>query len=367
MNLRENFLNTINFKKAEKIPLMDFGYWASTIDRWHNEGLPMNIATEEQIEDYLGLDRGFEFCQVNGWNKGAWFRAYPLFEETVFEEDEETIVKNDVQGVKMRVYKKEHGIQHYLSYPVTDMDTFLEYAKRMNAKDAGRYSKEWYTYIQNKKQSTEPVGITLDGFLAWPREIVGVEELFVAYYEQPELIHAINSQHVEFQIEHINIIKEQIDIDYACFFEDMAYKTGSLISPAIFDEFMKPYYEKIVAHLKKCGVNNFLVDSDGNTLELCEKFIEVGMTGHYPLEIAAGSHPEVLREKYPNIALIGGIDKRALFGDKVDIDKELSKIPKLLEKGGYIPTIDHKVSPDVSFDNYKYYVDKKRELLEKYN
>ena len=48
----------------------------------------------------------------------------------------------------------------------------------------------------------------------------------------------------------------------------MASKNGMLISPSIFNEFMKPYYERLVGFLKDKGVKNIFVDSDGFIEEL---------------------------------------------------------------------------------------------------
>ncbi len=40
-----------------------------------------------------------------------------------------------------------------------------------------------------------------------------------------------------------------------------------------------------------------------------------------------------------------------------------AKIPPLLETGGYIPSIDHAVPPDVSYADFLYYLDLKLKLI----
>jgi len=40
----------------------------------------------------------------------------------------------------------------------------------------------------------------------------------------------------------------------------------------------------------------------------------------------------------------------------------MSKVPFLLEQGGYIPCVDHAVPPDVTFENYCYYINLMREV-----
>ena len=59
------------------------------------------------------------------------------------------------------------------------------------------------------------------------------------------------------------------------------------------------------------------------------------------------------------------MDKRVLAQDKKAIEKEvLSKLPYMVEKGGYIPTIDHAIPHDASFENYIYYRQLIRDVAE---
>ncbi len=78
----------------------------------------------------------------------------------------------------------------------------------------------------------------------------------------------------------------------------------------------------------------------------------------YPFEVQAGMDIRNVRKKYgKKLCILGGIDKMALAKDKKAIKKEvLSKVPKLLKEGGYIPLLDHCVPPEVSFENFKYFV-----------
>ncbi len=67
---------------------------------------------------------------------------------------------------------------------------------------------------------------------------------------------------------------------------------------------------------------------------------------------------EVRRKYGKSLGLIGGIDKRMLSKDKASIyDEVMSKVPFMIDSGGYIPTSDHAVPPDVSYENYLYYLE----------
>jgi uroporphyrinogen decarboxylase len=112
-------------------------------------------------------------------------------------------------------------------------------------------------------------------------------------------------------------------------------------------------------------VRHIWLDSDGNTEVLIPLFIEAGITYHWPLERAAGMDPLALREKYGHaLALGGGIDKHALLLGRRAIEEELYRhVPQLLEDGGYIPSIDHWIPPDVSYDSFMYYLEVKSKIL----
>jgi uroporphyrinogen decarboxylase len=64
------------------------------------------------------------------------------------------------------------------------------------------------------------------------------------------------------------------------------------------------------------------------------------------------------------LALCGGVDKRELAKDKKAIEQEVERILPLIEQGGYIPTVDHTVPPDVSYENFMYYMEIKMKALQ---
>ena len=94
----------------------------------------------------------------------------------------------------------------------------------------------------------------------------------------------------------------------------------------------------------------------------------VGVCGVYPFEVAAGMDVVEVRKAFPKLAIAGGIDKRALFEGREAIDRELeNRVSPILEQGRFIPTVDHMVSMDVSFDNFRYYREKLDQMLKKHS
>ena len=114
---------------------------------------------------------------------------------------------------------------------------------------------------------------------------------------------------------------------------------------------------------RAAGTKYGYVDCDGDFRKLVPTWLNNGVNIMFPLEVAAGVHPVTLRKENPGIRMMGGVDKMILLGTKENIKKELLKLKPLVDEGGYIPHIDHRVQADVSYENYLYYLEVKRDLF----
>ena len=170
----------------------------------------------------------------------------------------------------------------------------------------------------------------------------------------------------EFFITLSSRVMKEVTPDYICYFEDFAFKTGPLISPRIFEKFLLQRYRRMNDHLRSLGMDIIGMDSDGNFEVLMPMMIEAGFNYVQPMEQAADMDAVRIRKEYGKaMGMLGSIDKRELAKGRKEIDHELQRqVPFLLETGGYIPTVDHTVPPDVSYDNFLYYLEVKRRLLE---
>jgi uroporphyrinogen decarboxylase len=154
--------------------------------------------------------------------------------------------------------------------------------------------------------------------------------------------------------------------DCVVIFEDMTYKTGSLISMEMFDLFLAPYYVRLIDFLKQYGIKNIIVDSDGLVDQLVPRWLELGVTGITPME--AVNNIVQLRREYPRMQMMGGIDKRVLiYGTKEQIDQELQKVRVLLPDGGYIPHIDHAVPMDAKWESFVYYRNRLNDIIDEHS
>jgi uroporphyrinogen decarboxylase len=209
-----------------------------------------------------------------------------------------------------------------------------------------------------------PVGFTVCGAFGHSRNLLGVEQLCMAYYDQPALIHEIMEHWTDFYCRLASRVWAGVSFDFVYLWEDMAYKNGPLISPRFVREFMLPYYRRFIEHVRGLGCDVIIVDSDGDVSELVPLFLDVGVNVMLPFEVQAGMDVCLFRKLYAkNLAIIGGIDKRLLTQEREALDHELrAKIPPMLESGGYIPGLDHTVPPDVRLEDFRQYVQQVRAL-----
>ena len=122
------------------------------------------------------------------------------------------------------------------------------------------------------------------GFYGSFRILCGDVGISMLYYDDPKLIHDILDFLTELWINLYEEVLKDVTPDWCLIWEDMAYNSGSMISPKIFREFMLPRYKRYIGFLKSHGVNVFHVDCDGDTTGLIPLWIEGGVTGQYPLE-----------------------------------------------------------------------------------
>lgn len=377
---RERFLATARFEMPNQLYLGTFfhEFWRETMHSWIQQGAPASLSDSRFRSELFQFDHmrflrevisGLLQLPAMVGTKEAYFPfppIVPLFDHKIIEEDERTITIINQGGQKAKVLKDDpQKMPLYLDHPVRDWDSWREYKKRLDPETPGRYPSDWKSYSERISRMDAPICLMVGSFFGFLREWMGLEKLLVTFYDDPALIEDMMDQMLYLETEVIKKVLKDIRVDWVFFWEDMAYKAGPLISPDFFRKFMMPRYKKLSDLIRSSGIDILIVDSDGNMNELIPLFLECGVNGHWPLEVAAGNDAVALRKKYGNdLILAGNIDKRVFLKGKDAIRQEImSKVPFLLEKGGYFPSIDHLVPPDITFENYTYFLNTMREIV----
>ncbi len=343
MTHRERFVRTMHYQPVDRIPIWDFGFWEQTLVEWRKQGMPEGVSPDE----FFGMDKQWHGVPVN-------LGMIPGFEEIIYQEDEETQLVRDSGGVLCRRSKQGTSIPTFVEFPVKGRADFEAMKERYNPDDPRRYPQDWPERVKQYRERDYALGIGAGGFFGWVRGWMGVENTCLCFHDDPQLMHDMMDFIADFVCRTIERALAEVEIDYASFWEDMAYNKTSLISPAMFREFMVPRYQKITRLLAAHGVDVNIVDCDGNIEELIPLWIGAGINCCAPVEVAAGNDIVQYRRRFGRaMAYRGGIDKRAIAkGGEVMRAEVMRVVPPLLEEGGYIPGCDHGVPPDISWPNF---------------
>ena len=137
--------------------------------------------------------------------------------------------------------------------------------------------------------------------------------------------------------------------------EDMSYNHGPMISKRTFDEFIAPYYRRLLPRLQERNIMPF-IDTDGDITLLVPWFAELGVDGFLPLERQAGVDGMRLRQRYPRLRMIGHFDKMTMNKGQAAMQAEFERLTPLMKTGGFIPSVDHQTPPGVSLEDYQIFL-----------
>jgi len=359
MTSRERFLRVMRYEDFDHVPyIAGMGAWPETEERWRREGY------DPQRPPAFGTER-WEF-------QWTWFFPHPPFERRVVEEDAQTVLYINPEGILMRE-RKDHphsSMPQFVRFPVQTREDFRAFWKeRMRPDLASRLGEDWRARLEAYRGRDYPLVIISDrwgGFFGPLRNLTGVERLCTLFYDEPAFVEEMMDAVADFIIAMMAQVLDHTDVDAFGFWEDMAYKTGPLISPQMARRYMLPRYRRVTEFLRSRGVEFVLLDSDGDVSSLIPVWLDAGINTLYPFEVQAGMDVVKVRRQYGReLRIWYGIDKRALARGRAAIDAELARVEPLMREGGYVPGTDHSIPPDVPYADYCYYMERLRETIER--
>jgi uroporphyrinogen decarboxylase len=337
----------------------EFGYYC--LERWKKEeGMPADVP----LGKLFGFDpEGKHSLGGLGWCEAGFS---PAFEEKVIEDRGEHEVVQDFAGRHVLCFKGRRSgfMPEYIDHPVKDIKTWEENCKwRMDPRTPARYEK--FDEKMEKARNAAGRGMIMTqqvvGGYMYLRILIGPEAVLYKFYDAPKLIHECMRTWLDLADAVIARHQEHVTLDEFFIGEDICYNNGPLISPEMIREFIFPYYQQLIANIRRRQIDKtrhlyFQVDTDGYADPVIPLYQELGMDVMSPFEVAARC--DVLRagREYPGLVILGGVDKRALAKGKKAIDETIERIfPVMKKRGGYIPTCDHGVPEEVKYQDYLYY------------
>ncbi len=356
MTQRERFIACMTYQPVDHVPDREFGYWDDTFKRWHSEGLPEEIDNNAVADEFFGFERTMSVPAPLG--------LMPGFSTEVIEETDEYRIIQDGEGVKKIVYTDDTDtIPKYLEFPIKDRASWEQFKERLRIEDPARYRDDWDEIARRTRESDVPVMISCGSLFGRLRNWIGFEGIALMCYDDPELLEEMIEHMCRLACAVIEPAVRTCQIDMGAFWEDINFKQGCIISPSMFRRWLTPRYKRITDLVYSAGATLCYVDSDGNVTDVIDGWLEGGVNCMFPVEVAAGSDPLEIRRRWgQGCLMMGGVNKRALAAGRDAIVEELKRLKPLVDEGGYIPHVDHRVPPDVSYEDYLFYLRTKREM-----
>jgi len=316
----ERFRALMNGQAVDRLPRWEWAmWWDLTIERWHREGLPRELHFSQvlDISRFFGLDPYQQF----------WFSTTdPTIQAT----------------------------QHHVEGIVTTMDDYLRiFPDLFPAHREAVGSLARWSALQSRGEAV--VWCTFEGFFWFPRTLMGFSKLMLAFIDQPELLHRINSDLLAFNHRLLDQVLAVCVPTFVTFAEDMSYNHGPMISHAMFNQFVAPYYRALLPPLFERNIPLFM-DTDGDVTLLIPWLKEIGIDGVLPLERQAGVDGLALRKQFPELRMIGHFDKMTMTGGEAAVRQEFERLLPLMRSGRFIPSVDHQTPPGVSLAEYRTYL-----------
>ncbi len=362
MTHRERFIETLTFRKPDKIPLLPGSPRESTLKRWRAEGLPEGRDYCSVLLETLGIE---EEPQGEKIDLEVSFKMIPQFEEKVLEHRDGHYIVQDWMGAIVEISDrydytylreaKDFVTRKWHKFPVENYSDWEEMKKHYSPDSPGRFPENFEERCSKAQHRDYVLSIGFNGPFWQLREWCGLENLCIFMIEKSDFVKEMIDFWANFVMDVLGPILDRVSLDYVLISEDMAYKEHSMISPEMVREFLFPAYTKWIPELKKSGCSVVSMDCDGYIGELIPLWIEVGFNCCTPVEVAAGNDIVEFRRRWGrNMAYIGGIDKRAIARGGKEMEEEVLRVvpPLLKSGGGYIPGCDHGVPPDISWQNF---------------
>ena len=360
MNDRERFIACLLGEPVDRPPYWLFwGPWGTTWERWQREGKPAEVTDHRTI---FGPDQIPLTVPVN-------YGPCPKIERTIIEEDDNFVVFRDGWGILRRDFKHSTSMSEFIEFPVRDRVDWERFKEEyLDPDHPDRLSGKWRELAAEWTEKECPIqlggypDVTLYGGVRW---LLGDEECLVAFYTMPDLVHEIMDHLTSLYLTVFEKVTREVQVDVILIWEDMCSRNGPLISPKHWEEFMGPNYRRIKRFAEVHDIPLISVDTDGDPDLITPPMMQGGVNLLFLMEVAAGCDVNAWQARYPTLGMMGGIDKRALAAGHGAIDRELERIRPAVERGRYIPALDHLIPDDVSWEHYSHYAQALKRLVGK--
>lgn len=368
MNNAERIRAILHYQPYDRMPVVHFGFWEETLDKWYKEG---HITKEEcegwsdgnQYDRSIGEKLGFDFNWYTCYTPA--YGLYPGFEEKVVEHCGDGYKFLNANGV---IILKKEGVESIpieFDHVLKDRKTWEEDFKWRLEFNPERIDFDGYDKMR-KLHGSDPIGLHCGSLFGQIRDWMGFEAICFLYMDDEELYDEIIDTvgELEYKIAEA-VLDRGLKFDFGHFWEDICFKSGPLVVPSVFEEKVAHHYKRITSLLNEHGIDIVSLDCDGVIDSLAPIWLENGVNTMFPLEYGTwkGELGPLRESCGKELRAVGGMNKNIFALGREEIDREIGRLKPMIEMGGFIPCPDHRIPPEAIWENVQYYCSRMREIF----
>lgn len=384
MNNRERVQAIMNYEDYDRMPIVHFGFWYETLEKWVEEG----HLTSEQIENYHdGSVAQKEIINKLGFDMN-WYNVFPSF-SLLYPEFEPKIIKENSDGSKeffnsdgvIVVQNDDAGsIPSEIAHSLTDRESWLKlYKPKLQFSEESvleamvntptgpvRFDEGGLDFLKQPDRE-DPMGLMVGSLLGRIRDWVGVVGLSYMMFDDEELLDEMLQTVSDLcYVRAKYLLETGAKFDFVHYWEDVCFKNGPLVMPQFFHEKVAYHYKRITELVNSYDITIISVDCDGLIDSLIPSWLENGVNTMFPIEVGTwDASITPWREQYgKKLKGVGGMNKNVFAKDFAAVDAEIERLRPMIEFGGYIPCPDHRIPPEAKWDNVQYYCEQMRKLFQ---
>ncbi len=357
MTGRERFRRQMHYEPFDRSFNMEFGYWEDNFRLW--EMFVRNGITTNEEADLF-----FQFDPIHMIG-GNIFMHPPFPEEEISSTPTHRIIRN-ADGLLAKVPTDGHEtIPHFLESSITSPEDWKRIKEeRFRRDDPARQINIAALKARHSADRDYPLGVWCGSMIGRIRDMLTFEGLAYALYDYPDMVEDMVETCCLLVEDSLDQLLPHFDFDFAAGWEDIAFKSGPIVSVPFFRDVITPRYQRIHRKLTAAGIDLWYIDCDGDVRPLLPHFLAGGVNCLFPYEVNSCTHPaELLAEYGPELRIMGGVDKMELGKGPAAIRAYMETLVPLVERGGFIPFCDHRCPPNVKEEDYLYYLDLKEQMF----
>jgi len=373
----------LHYQEYDRLPVVHFGFWKETLVKWASEG----HITEREAASWgdnnptdasISYKLGFDFNWSNTF--APQMRLDPPIESKLLEIlpdgtrkvlDGNGVVileKDDATGIPTEIdhlFKGKKEWEEIYKPRLQYSEDRVTRARVNTGTELLPYLDGGLEYLQRSEWET-PYGLSCGSLYGVIRNWLGmVGSVYLLADDEPLVDEIIDTVGELCFLCVEKVLESGARFDFGHFWEDICFKSGPLINPAVFRAKVGPHYRRITDLLLEHGIDVVSLDCDGLIDALVPIWLDNGVNTMFPIEVGTWrASIQPWRQKYGRQVLgVGGVDKKVFARDHSAIDAEVERLKPLVALGGYIPCIDHRLPPDAEWANVQYYCERMRKAF----